>query len=54
MSDFLDSLLLRSLERAEVVRPRLASLFEPPSPLRGFAGGPAFGATTFDPEADPA
>jgi hypothetical protein len=40
MSDFLSHLVARSLDPAGAVRPRLASLFEPPGPSAGPAGGP--------------
>ncbi|MEW6732885.1 MAG: hypothetical protein AB1489_16285 [Acidobacteriota bacterium] len=40
MSDYLKNLVAKSLSRTEVVQPRLASLFEPSSPVEGVSHNP--------------
>ncbi len=57
MSDFLSNLAARSLGSAEVVRPRLASLFEPPRPSVASSAGMLDGPSVFEdvvPDARPA
>jgi hypothetical protein len=43
MSDFLTNLVARNLEPATEIKPRLASLYEPPQPVGGILYGPASG-----------
>ena|SRR5947209_13927536 len=50
MNNFLDNVAARSLNLLPLVRPRLASRFEPLSPVGGFGVAPAFAADTIEGE----